>query len=73
MVWRRRLKRRILGWVLVVVGMAVLITGAVREGGVNLFWGFVAMIGAGLVGPWPWFSKPEIHQTHGTADDESRA
>ena len=55
------MKRRILGWILVVIGMTGLITGAVREGGVNLLWGFVAMIGAGLVGPWPWFSRLQRH------------
>ncbi len=64
------MKRRILGWVLVVVGMAGLITGAIREGGVNLFWGVIAMIGAGLVGRWPWFSKSSIHRRSGAENDE---
>jgi len=67
------MKRRILGWILVVIGMAGLITGAVREGGVDLLWGFIAMIGAGLVGPWPWFSKTETQETPGGDKDESRA
>jgi hypothetical protein len=65
-------KRRILGWVLVVIGMAGLIAGVIREGGVNLLWGFVAIVGAGLVGPWPWLSKTGTQEATSGDKDESQ-
>jgi hypothetical protein len=53
----RHLNRRIIGWLMIFIGMVVFIAGAFVGNGANLLWATVALLGAGFVGPWPWWSK----------------
>ena len=51
------MNKRLIGWLMVGIGMAGVIAGAMAGQGVNLFWVIVVAFGSGLVGPWPWWSK----------------